>query len=218
MCDPYETPQPYELKRILGNVGKPGITMLVTPQNPMIREKNPASWTVMNDDAFNGFQEDHFGKTSLHLSFTDYHVPLFDGYQGGQDSQVSVLESVVSVHDSGSWIGDVDILGALAHGRIQRMIPDLCDHHGAAVPTQRRISIECWDNVLDPPQTSFVVRANGNWVSRLALTAILVQNLNKTASSNIIMLCPPNVCWRCNDQPSREKKMEPKESPHIYIY
>ena len=201
--------------------------MLVPPHSPMTREKDSSSWTVMKDDVFNGCKEDHFGKTSLHLSFTDYYVPLFDGVRGGQDSQVFFLESVVSVHDSGVWVGDIDVFGALNDDRIRRIPPFCCDHHDAESTaaqdsTQRLISVESWDGVLDPPSGSFVVRACGNWISRLAVTAILMQGLQKTNLSNIVSICPQKVCWKCNFPITGDEEyhlMSSRAAPsHVYIY
>ncbi|KAJ8067786.1 hypothetical protein OCU04_003384 [Sclerotinia nivalis] len=119
VCDPMQQPKPYELKRILGNVGRPGITMLVSPKDCITRSKDPLAWSVVTNHAFNGVAEDHFGKTSLHLSFTEYYVPLIQNVVHGQDNQVFFLESVVSVHDSGAWVGDVNILDALEGGKIR---------------------------------------------------------------------------------------------------
>jgi hypothetical protein len=221
LCDPYETPQGYELKRILGNVGRAGITMLVPAHNPMTREKSSASWKFMRDGTFNGRQEDHFDKTSLHLSFTGYHVPLFDGISGGQDSWIFLLESVVSIHDSGVWVGDVDIVRALNDRRIHRMAPVCCDHRDPQEPKQRLTSVECWDEVLDPPKGSFVVRASDNWISRLAVTAMLRQSLQKPEFSNSITICPRTVCWICSDHSDVEVQHTMRAAPEIsrtYIY
>ena len=87
--------------------------MLILPKELMTRELNPASWENIGAETFNGRAEDTFKQTTLHLSFTEYTFPIFDGTSGGHDVQVSFVESLVSVHDRGTWVGDVDILGAL---------------------------------------------------------------------------------------------------------
>jgi hypothetical protein len=196
-CDPWEVPAPYELKRVLGNVGRPGITMLVPPKNPIMRPKDPSSWRVVSNSDFNGRAEDHFGKTSLHLSFTEYYVPLYQNAGHGQDNQIFFLESVVSVHDSGVWVGDVDILRALEGGQVQRMGILPCNHTDQVQFTTHMISAEGWDDVLDPPNENLVIRGNGNWVARLAATAILSQSLPRDDWSGIT-ICPNSVCWSCN--------------------
>jgi hypothetical protein len=182
--------------------------MLVPPQNPMVKKKGQASWKIINDGVFNGREEDHFGKTSMHLSFTEYHVPHFDGTRGGHDSQIHFLESVVSVHDSGVWVGDVDVLKALNDVRVSRMQPLSCKCQNAGRLTKALVSIESWDEVLDPPNESIIVRATGNWISRLAVTAILVQTMPSEGLLSLekyFTICPPAVCWACND-PNPEKK------------
>lgn len=62
------------------------------------------------------------------------------------------------------------------------------------------ISAECWDEILDLPRGGFVVRANGNWIGRLAVTAMLSQIL--IGSDHLmkdIIVCLNNFCWRCNN-------------------
>jgi hypothetical protein len=113
LCDPIEKPMAYELRRILGNVGQAGITMLVPPSNLLIRSVGPEKWNVINHTDFDGKDEDNFKGTSLHLSFTEYNPSVNLGLHGAQDAEVFMLESIVSVHDRGMWIADLDILGVL---------------------------------------------------------------------------------------------------------
>ncbi|KAK2861102.1 hypothetical protein FQN49_004537 [Arthroderma sp. PD_2] len=198
-CDPLEQCAPYELKRVLGNVGRPGITMLVPPSNPIVQQHDPASWNIINNNPFNGLPEDHFKQTSLHLSFTEYYVPLVQTANHAQDSEVFFLESVVSVHDSGRWIGDVDILRALGDTRVNKMFLLQCTNSHPPDYSTDMISAEGWDDILDPPNKTFVVRASCNWAARLAVTAILSQSLPKDGTGCDITICPKDVCWICND-------------------
>ncbi|KAI9690167.1 MAG: hypothetical protein M1822_009128 [Bathelium mastoideum] len=203
-CDPWEEPEPYEFKRILGNIGRPGLTLLVPPQNPIQRPSDPGSWKVIGDKTFDGHPEDRFKKTSLHLSFTEYYVPLYQNTGHGQDSQIHFLESVISVHDSGAWIGDVNILQALQDSRVHRMGVFSCGHKSPTTYGGKMVSVESWEDILDPAEERFVIRANGNWVARLAATAILTQSLPDPSSrlgalGGDIVICPNSVCWMCND-------------------
>jgi hypothetical protein len=125
--------------------------MLVPPQNPITRPKDPSSWKVITNCEFNGRAEDHFGKTSLHLSFTEYYVPLYQNASHGQDNQIFFLESVISVYDSGVWVGDVDILRALEDAQVHRMAILPCNHVDDVQYTTKMISAEGWDDILDPP-------------------------------------------------------------------
>ena len=227
LCDPYESPGPYELKQIQGNIGRAGITMLVPPQEPMLREYDPNAWPVISTSSFNGQPEDHFAQTTVHLSFTDYNSPLYDGVRGGQDSQVSLLETVVSIHDRGAWVGDIDVLSATRDGLVQKLLPPQgCAHESGVTPANEMLSIESWDEILEPPIDSMVVRANGNWIARLAATAVLVQTLKSKPPADtragMIVLCPKSVCWRCVDPTAKLANMvfSPPLPSHrrIYLY
>ena len=113
LCDPFQVPAGFEMKRIIGNIGRAGIAMLIPPQCPRLRTPNPASWKVVAHEDFNGQRFDGFAQTSVHLSFSgwDQGVGLQD--YGLCDTPVFLLESVISVHDRGKWVADVDILAAL---------------------------------------------------------------------------------------------------------
>lgn len=104
LCDPYDQPAPFMTKRIIGNVGRAGITMLISPQNPRVREQTIDSWCLINHADFDGTTEDCFKNTTLHLSFTGYEIPIGTGIHGCQDIEVFLLESLVSVHDQGHWV------------------------------------------------------------------------------------------------------------------
>ena len=174
--------------------------MLVPPQNPILRKVDQGAWKVISTTAFDGKAVDHFGHTTLHLSFTEYNSPIFDGLRGGQDSQVFFLESVVSIHDKGVWVGDIDVLAATGSPEIQRLEkPASCGHEAGLKPTRELASVECWDDILDPPREPLVIRANGNWIARLAATAVLVQmrKENKSDFQGYITLCPSSLCWKC---------------------
>ncbi|KAK8131889.1 hypothetical protein PG999_000062 [Apiospora kogelbergensis] len=105
----------YNFTRILGNMGKPGLSILTSPSNLMVRELNPAAWRV-ETTSFDGTPLDHFARTSLHLNFTDWKAPLVESHSVGQrDADVNIIEAVVSVRDAGEWVADVDICRALLH-------------------------------------------------------------------------------------------------------
>ena len=118
----------------------------------MLRQRSHDSWRLINEEVFNGALEDHFNRTSLHLSFTGYSRLLLDGESGMHDIQVSLLESVVSVHDAGTWVGDVDILGSLESDLIRRIQQTTSSHHEKnEKPGRQLISVESWESVLDNP-------------------------------------------------------------------
>jgi hypothetical protein len=165
----------------------------------VIRPVDPSSWRVASTTAFNGSQENHFDSTSLHLSFTDYYVPVHLTGQQNQDSQVFYLESYVSVYDCGKWVGDIDVLKAFSSARVSRA-RSRCRHApGTELEldnSPRMISAESWHDILDPPVERFVVRAHGNWVARLAASVMLLQVLPEDDVQGVV-ICPPRCCWHC---------------------
>ncbi len=183
---------------MIGNVGKPGITLLIPPLNPMVKDRDPASWRLTSTNEFNGAAEDHFAHTSLHLSFTNYYAPLTQtDRQQGQDHRVFIRESVVSVYHLGEWIGDLDVLKSLDSGRLWRMPSTCCScsqPQTICETTSPVTSVENWEDVLDPPSEEFVVRASGNWVARLATASMLAQVTPETFGIEIL---PSNTCWKC---------------------
>ena len=94
--DPSE--QGTSITRLLGNLDRPGIVMLVPPQAPLIRKAELGTWRLVNHYAFDGKVEDSFRETSLHLSFTEYEIPLSVPV-GAVDADATMLETLVSAYD-----------------------------------------------------------------------------------------------------------------------
>lgn len=196
--------------------------MLVPPQNPIIRAPSHSSWKVIQHCAFNGADEDHLKNTSLHLSFTEYYVPLYANQLHRQDHEVSFWESVVSVHDSGKWIGDIDIVKALEKRSVLRLSlnPDCCHRGDLHKSDFNIISAEGWNEILDLPGELFVVRAYGNWIGRLAALAVLSETLPEDAGC--IIICPKKVCWSCIEAERPTDSIRVSRSnwrkPAVFIY
>ena len=181
--------------------------MLIPPKDPVIREIDRSKWRLNHAD-FDGQPKECFSRTSLHLSFTDYHIPLYGGITGGHDNQVSFLESVVSVRDSGEWVADLDVLSAVNSNNVYILNkPVSCQHPRGLTPEESLISMESWDEVLDRPDCICVIRASGNWIARLAITCVLAQK--SAALETRITVCPSSVCWRC---------VKHQSFPIIYVY
>ncbi|KAI4117187.1 MAG: hypothetical protein LQ338_007598 [Usnochroma carphineum] len=112
ISDPVETLPEYAIRRITGNIGKPGLSLLVPPENPKAPKPDFGSWSTVNHASFNGLLEDNFAGTSLHLSFSDYQLPIAVGKHGQRDQECCFMEAIISVYDRGQWVADVDVLKA----------------------------------------------------------------------------------------------------------
>ncbi|KAF2793187.1 hypothetical protein K505DRAFT_244992 [Melanomma pulvis-pyrius CBS 109.77] len=219
LCDPIESPRPSHLTRLLGNFGQPGVVLLRPTQEPMMKDLDYRKIMSIATLEFDGKKVDSFGRTSLHLSFTDRHVPIYDtNARLGKDSQVSVIESFISVRDSGTWVADIDILHALNRNdviRLHSQVPCIHTDHNRLYPGSGGWSVDSWDEILDCPSDRFVVRAHGNWLARLAVTSVLSQVLQAKGKGKITV-CQPDTCWRCLWKDNASGPDEPLR--HGYIY
>jgi hypothetical protein len=228
-----ETCPEYSFCRILGSTGKAGFSILTLPENLMARQLNPGAWRVM-PQAFDGSgpggsgppSEDCFQRSSLHLSFTDWQAPLvrFQS-QGQRDAEINIIEAVVSVRDAGEWVADVDISRALRSKNVVRLpVFDAATKssggHGSVSKTsscghdeqQRRRgrgsrihSVETWDQVLDCPDGTSVIRSYENWLARLAIVSVLCQHgADSSLGARKVVICPTETCWACNESRWRD--------------
>jgi hypothetical protein len=199
--DPWDGQGESAVRRVIGNVGKAGLSLLLSPQIPNVKESDLGAWSVINHDEFNGKLEGNFGDTSLHLTLTGYDLPIKLSH-GSRGQDASYVEAVVSAYDRGVWVADLDIPRCLSYqssafrsescssGDIERqhpsnaspdlwMMPGRCSHPNSGDWTATGIgpltSIDNWDEFLDPPMQIGVVRATGSWSARMALTAVARQ-------------------------------------------
>ena len=171
----------------------------------MVRTIDPGAWSGLSFTKFDGSAEDSFSETSLHLSLTDWRLPLMSSEAYGMiDIDAYIVEAYVSVRDAGAWIADVDISGALHNpavvfSRMEGKSRDVCGHTTDIPPRQPALGLETWNHVLDCPQQGILVtRSHQNWVARLAILSVLAQH-RKYNRFNIlkINICPDNTCWQC---------------------
>lgn len=192
--DPIDDTLQYSVERIVGNVGKPGLSFLITPPDSKSRKFNASSWRLVNHEKYDGKMQDSFHGTSFHLSFTGYELPLDVGQRSGRDIPAYLLETAISVYDKGEWVTDLDILKASKHWSKAPKISCLHtpgDRHPP--PYLSLISVDSWIEILDPPPDGqhAVVRASGNPIARLATASLALQKSRK------VLILPPNVCWDC---------------------
>ncbi|MCJ1400580.1 hypothetical protein MMC11_003786 [Xylographa trunciseda] len=205
--DPFHKDEDMEVKRIVGNLGRGGISMLVPPIPPRIRPLSPQRWKMVRHELFDGSLIDHFSDTSIHLSFTQYEVPLVNGERGSEDAKAILLESFISVHEGGEWVGDLDVIGALSAVNLKRVPqpPNTdCSHlrTGTGKPMAPLVSIDNWEELLDVSggindDRIGIVRAHGNWHARLAAAVVSAQSGLRT------LVLPPEteICWQCTGRP-----------------
>ncbi|KAH0837707.1 hypothetical protein FOPE_04933 [Fonsecaea pedrosoi] len=114
LSDPSQTQSGCAIRRIAGNLGRPGVSILVSPETVMVKEKT-RDFRAVEHAPYDYRREDNFGATSLHLSLTEWRVPvvLSSSKVGNIDQDIFQVEAVVSVHDKGRWYGDIDVLAAL---------------------------------------------------------------------------------------------------------
>ncbi|KAI1123405.1 hypothetical protein F5Y10DRAFT_286217 [Nemania abortiva] len=207
--DPCVNLPSYRFCRLLGNLGRPGLTILTDPEQPEAREIDPGSFRHVIGE-FDGAQIDCFKNTSLHLSFTEWSAPLYNSSAVGQrDSQAVHAEAVVSVRDRGSWVADISILGAFSHQDVLELpVPsEPCNHPQPSKPPAVAFSLETWDQILDCPVGVLVIRSSKNWIARIAIVAVLAQHCR--LRSKRIYICPENTCWDC---------VQPLATNVIYVY
>ncbi|KAI0163702.1 hypothetical protein BJ166DRAFT_553179, partial [Pestalotiopsis sp. NC0098] len=180
VMDPHEKCEESELRRIIGNVGKAGLTMLIPPANPVLRKPALETWEMINHDLFTADSvcEDHFANTSVHLSFTGYEQPVPSAVcHGDQDVTACYLETIVSIFDGGRKVGDIDILRALQDVRLFRMpVKRNCMHERTSQKPPRWTILDSWVELLElsGPRIG-IVRAHTNPLARLAATVASIQ-------------------------------------------
>jgi len=197
ICDPSECPLDHEVKHIMGNIGRPGLSLMIPPIAPKVRKLDENVWTHINHHEFNGMFDDCYQHTSLHLTFTGYQLPVSGRNHGEHVIDAFFVESVVSVFDRSTWVADVDILGALAKSCLRRMHrPNTCRHPGSGRLQFPLTSIDSWEEYLDRPLMPAIFRCNQNWLARLAVVSLNAS----TGRQTILFPDRKAVCWQCVSQ------------------
>jgi hypothetical protein len=194
LSDPEENLPASSIKRIVGNIGSAGISLLVAPENPRMRTESNDYRAVLHVD-YDRQRVDSFRGTTLHLSFTGWKVPLTSGAQGFIDQDIHFLEAIISMRDRGTWVADLDVLQSLNDNLVKSADGMKCN---CKPPNQdlegEFTSIDNWDELIDPPQSAAVVRAHGNWAARVAAICIV---RTKFPSRQLIVVPKQVGCWSC---------------------
>lgn len=185
------------ITRIRGNIGRPGITMLIPPSRTL-QWSEAQDWKLIEHASFDAQKKDCFKSTSLHLSFTEYSLAIDTGRRGVRSSEIQLLETIMSVHDKGRWIADIDILSALASPLLRRAYDGpACHHNDSESPGSCLVSLDSWDEFLDRPREDSVFRAHLNWQARLAASALSV------ARGDLTIVFNTQMCWACGQSERR---------------
>ena len=176
-----------------GNIGRSGIAFLVAPVEPMRRSSTIHDFREIVHRPFEGHLQNNFRTTSLHLSFTTAESPIGDGFSGMRDEEIYLLETLLSVHEGGEWVADLDVLKSFSN-RDNYTVSVLCEEHpNSQMDTELEAScIDNWTELLEPPEARFgIVRACGDWQARLATFTLAV------STGNHVVILPNSICWDC---------------------
>ena len=195
--DPFDSSKEGAITRTIGNIGRPGLSFLVSPKALQIKSPDYSSWKEINHADYNGETESNFQETSLHLRLTGYESPFVVGDHGLYDHEVFMLHAVVQAFDRGVWVADLDLASVMLAKSLGQLCRRLqpCNHSQAEHKNFHDfgtvMAIDSWDEFLDPPSNTFVVRAKDNWLARLAIAAVSSQK------RQLVLLVSQYLCWQC---------------------
>lgn len=245
LADPFDEVDDRAVTRIVGNLGRPGLNLLIPPAASPLTRSLSSSFRAVTYAPFNGHREDNFKGTTLHLSFTSHKFPLDYGVSGIVDHQVFFVESVISVHDSGQWVADLDILKAFDTSKIRNTVclprmqlQKTCAHPGGMIDSALAAitSIDTWEEVLDTCPGINIIRAHKNWSARLATSIMLSKppdkhidngedsdnqdaagaGIGQNRGAYCILENGDDVCWVClHHEVSRMANMNPSYAFYI---
>lgn len=183
-----------QVQRLTGNVGMPGISLLILPKSQLKRRTPGYDLRLVPHNKYDYSRENNFQSTSLHLSFTNWSEPLIVANQGKIDQSVFYVESVVSVRDRGIWVADIGIFGeesdVLQPSEGEWEYGCKCTGDG----NQGATSIDSWEEIIDPPENVGIVRAHQNWAARLAAQAVFRADRNTA----VLVVDPQRTfCVKC---------------------
>ncbi|KAF2247598.1 hypothetical protein BU26DRAFT_520702 [Trematosphaeria pertusa] len=197
--DPASLEHINDISRVVGNVGKTGMILMVAPQAPRLRKAGLDDFRLVTHAPFDWKLEDSFKATSLHLRFTEFEMAFNIGERGAIDKDLSLVETLVQVYERDRWVADIDVLPLFNPSndlirRNQVSCAGCSNHHNLP---HRLLSVDNWEELLDVPEglgksNIGVVRAYDNWLARLAAACVSVQKGYRT-----VINPTKAVCWHC---------------------
>jgi hypothetical protein len=197
LSDPHESVPAKNVRHIVGNVGFPGLNLMVIPPGPLkIRPAPNEVRKVSRQSSFEAERKNKFHSTSLHLSFTGQRFPLVLTDMDAIEQGIFFLQSVVSLWDNGKHLADLDILGIDKDKDYLTRITISCSCPvPQLLPKDKDIRcLDSWQDVMRPPRGMCILRAHGNWSVRLAAVSLLLQRQN---AYMLGVLSSETLCWRC---------------------
>lgn len=201
LTDPADMDEDDQVHQLVGNIGQPGISFLIAPYKPETRDLSD-DYRIVSHSPYDHRREDNFKSTSLHLSFSNWSLPLNTDTHRHIDKDIKYVEAVVQAFEGAKWVADLDIM-KIPFDKITRLeAPCTCSKNISSDqvdplterPASKRfssesgirtiaatkkdyVSLDSWEELLDPPLVNSVgvFRAHGNWAARLAAVSILTQ-------------------------------------------
>lgn len=203
ISDPSDKVPAREIRHIVGNIGSPGISLLVPPRS--VRMKSTSQnydYRVVTHQNYDNKREDNFAGTTLHLKLTGWKIPFAAGVLGLIDQDVFFREAVVLVRDKGQWVADIDVQSDLPNS-FQTCPTKCCCPKPRQKPKWIHTSVDSWDEVLEPPENIGIIRAKDNFAARLAAVCILKRMVPRPS---VGLLHGDIHCWRCLEKHLVKKK------------
>lgn len=202
--DPWNHENIAQIVHTVGNVGRAGVCFLISPTDLLVKEPERDKWQLVRHAPYNGQLESNLTGTTLHLSFTGYELPLQTANHGAFDKEAFFVEATVRVFDKREWVADIDLNAAYriafkktenkANGSPLACCLLSCEHPKEEQTKHNNlnlISVDSWIELLDPSMAAFVVRAKGDWISRLAVFAVAMQ------TKRPVVIAVDYICWPC---------------------
>ena len=208
--DPSDSTPEHVIRRAVGNVGRSGMAFLVSPTNLLTEKPDYSSWRLINHTEYDGQVADNFKGTTLHLGFTGYELPLNTSDKGLFDVEVFFLETVIRAFDRGKWVTDINPLIICdqfeSYNRPKRSsrfdVFRYCEHDAEQAGDYSKFmplsSVDNWNELLDTPSNSYIIRANENWLARLAIAALEVSRMKE--KSSCLRIVQNRICWACMEK------------------
>ena len=197
--DPATATCPWAITRIVGNIGAPGISMIVSPDILKVADA-PDDPRAIQHQAYNNRRENSFAGITMHLSMTDWRVPIPTGPFGLIDQDLFLTEAVVSVHDGGKWYADIDVIAAAVEGTpVLKQSCGCKPEEKRLEPNRNLVCIDTIDELLELPEDDAVFRAKGNWAARLAAVCIWSQK-RLPAQLCVLENIDGPLCWKCIEE------------------